>query len=81
MTAGQKADACEHVRALIDALGDREPGPEEFQEIADHFAECASCNGEEASLEDILALYREQASPPLPARLEQRLLDHLCGEC
>lgn len=70
---------CRHVWQLIDALGDGDPTPEALEEISEHFARCVKCGDAEASLEEMLAMYRAESTPPIPARVEQHLLDCMCG--
>ncbi|MEO8287012.1 MAG: hypothetical protein ABI670_11320 [Chloroflexota bacterium] len=74
------APECRHVWEMIDALGDADAGSTAMDEILEHFARCAKCMDAEASLEDVLALYRKQTTSlePIPPQLEQRLLEFMC---
>ena len=71
---------CRHVWTLIDALADEDPSPDALAEIGEHFARCVKCADAEASLEEVLALYRSDGAAPVPAGVEQRLLDCMCGQ-
>jgi hypothetical protein len=71
---------CRHVWALINNLADDDPSPVALDEIAEHFVHCAKCSDAEESLDEVLALYRTQDIISLPADLEQRLLDCMCGQ-
>jgi hypothetical protein len=72
---------CGRICAMLEALGDEEPGEEAVRAILEHFDECATCLDAETELEDLLAAYRVttggQEQPP--ARLAQQLLDKMCG--
>lgn len=70
---------CLHVWAVIDALGDEDPSPQTLAQIGEHFVHCANCADAEQSLEEVLALYRNEQNISVPPQIEQRLLDCLCG--
>ena len=72
---------CGRICAMIEALGDEEPGEEAVRAILEHFEECKTCLDAEAELEDLLAAYRVATGGPgqPPARLAQQLLDKMCG--
>lgn len=73
------APECEHIQALLPALRDADPDPAVVQRIAEHLAGCPHCRAVEAELNVLMTQYRLEASPPLPAHLEDRLLQLMCG--
>ena len=78
MNVLQTQPECAQLRRLMDALGDSDPTPQTVTSIVEHLTDCEVCSVAEVSLARLLALYRERESPPLPAQLEQRLLDGMC---
>jgi hypothetical protein len=78
--APEAHEDCRRVLELLDSLGDGDPGPGVAEAIAHHFDGCARCLGAEASVERLLAAYREDGRVSLPAGLEQRILDCMCDE-
>ncbi|MCW5849567.1 MAG: zf-HC2 domain-containing protein [Anaerolineae bacterium] len=69
---------CEHIRALLLRSPDTEPDASLLQRIAEHLATCPHCQAAEADVTTLMAQYRLH-EPPLPAHLEARLLDCMCG--
>ena len=52
--------------------------PPSMAQIEEHISECPVCSAAEEPVAQLLARYREDESPPLPAQVEQRLLDKMC---
>ena len=72
-------EACAHIRALLAGLGEEEPEPETIAALEAHLTGCTTCGEAEAALAVVIARYKAQVTPALPQRLEQRLLDQICG--
>ncbi len=71
--------ACVVLDTLIDRLGEDAPDAVVTHTILDHVACCPTCCQAEAVLTRLLADYRF-AGTAMPARLERRLLDHVCSQ-
>lgn len=69
---------CEHIRTLLLRSPDTEPDARLVQRITEHLATCPTCQAAEATVTALIAQYRCQ-EPTLPAHLEARLLDCMCG--
>jgi hypothetical protein len=72
-------EVCAHLRALLAGLDDEEPALETIAALEAHLTGCATCGEAEAMLAAVIARYRAQVTPALPLRLEQRILDQICG--
>ncbi len=81
MTTESTPDAatCAHMRALLAGLGEEEPALETIVALEVHLTRCATCGEAEAALAAVIARYKAQGTPVLPLRLEQRILDQICG--
>jgi hypothetical protein len=72
-------EVCAHIRALLAGLGAEEPASETIAALEAHLTGCATCGEAEATLAAVIARYKTQVIPVLPVRLEQRILDQICG--
>jgi hypothetical protein len=70
---------CAHIRALLAGLGEEEPAPDTIAALEAHLSGCTTCGEAEAALAVVIARYKAQVTPALPLRLEQRILDQICG--
>ena len=69
---------CEHIRALLLRSPETESDARLLQRINEHLATCPDCQAAEADVTALVDQYRRQ-EPSLPAHLEARLLDCMCG--
>ncbi len=72
-------EACAHIRAVLAGLGEEEPAPDTIAALEAHLTGCTTCGEAEAALAVVIARYKAQVPPVLPLRLEQRILDQICG--
>ena len=69
---------CEPIRALLLRSPETELDARLLQLVNEHLATCPDCQAAEAGVTELMAEYRRQ-EPRLPAHLEARLLDCMCG--
>ena len=72
------APDCKHIRALLLRSPETELDARLLQLVNEHLATCPECQAAEAGVTELMAEYRRQ-EPRLPAHLEARLLDCMCG--
>jgi hypothetical protein len=69
---------CPELRRLVSASAEVGAAPQVTAQVEEHINRCPVCSAAEEPVAHLLARYRDQESPPLPAQLEQRLLDMMC---
>jgi hypothetical protein len=76
-TMDTQAD-CPGLLRLVSASAGPGAGLPSIAELEEHISGCHICSAAEEPVARLLARYREHESPPLPAQVEQRLLDMMC---
>jgi hypothetical protein len=69
---------CPELSRLVTASADPGAALPNIAQLEEHISGCPVCSAAEEPVARLLARYREHESPPLPAQVEQRLLDKMC---
>ena len=69
---------CLELWRLISASAEYGATSQSIAHIENHISGCPVCSAAEEPVARLLARYREDETPPLPAQVEQRLLDMMC---
>ena len=65
--------SCENVQNLISSMVDRRVSPDEREFVTAHMKVCAECSSRYESMQNMRAILRRMAQPPIPENLQEKL--------